>query len=316
MMQSRSYQIALGMALLLHLSILVLLGFERSHERPVLKQETRNESGQMTPDTKVMQQQAIQAVSVDQQEVQRTMNRLKQERLHQKQVEVERQRALNQQLALARQQRMQEQQRLEKLKEEAAKTALLRKKQMEEEQKRLKALAQKKAEEEKHLAAMKEQQLQLQKQQQLEAKKLADIKKKKEEEAARVEQVKAAQAKAQLIKKQQEQAQQAAAEAAKAARIAGEVDRYKALIINAIGRQWILPDNADARLSSQFRIRLAPNGAVLEVSLIRSSGDPILDRSAQAAIYKASPLPVPKDSATFDLFRDISLTVRPMNARG
>ena len=102
----------------------------------------------------------------------------------------------------------------------------------------------------------------------------------------------------------------------RSARIAGEVDKYKALIIGAIGRQWILPENIDPHLSSQFRIHLAPNGVVLEVSLTKSSGDPILDRSAQAAIYKASPLPVPSDSGTFNLFREISLTVKPENVRG
>lgn len=53
-----------------------------------------------------------------------------------------------------------------------------------------------------------------------------------------------------------------------------------------------------------------------EVTLTRSSGDPLLDRSAQTAIYKASPLPVPTDSETFNLFRDISLTVRPEQVRG
>ena len=105
-------------------------------------------------------------------------------------------------------------------------------------------------------------------------------------------------------------------DAQKNALTAGEVDKYKALIIGAISRQWILPENADSKMSSQFRIRLAPNGIVLEVSLTRSSGDPILDRSAQSAIYKASPLPVPSDPDTFNLFRDISLTVRPENARG
>ena len=119
-----------------------------------------------------------------------------------------------------------------------------------------------------------------------------------------------------MVQKQQAAAQQAIIDAANTARVAGEVDKYKALIINAISQRWILPENADSTLSSQFRIRLAPNGSVLEVSLTRSSGDPILDRSAQSAIYKASPLPVPQDPTTFNMFRDISLTVRPVNSRG
>jgi colicin import membrane protein len=49
---------------------------------------------------------------------------------------------------------------------------------------------------------------------------------------------------------------------------------------------------------------------------MRSSGDTLLDRSAQTAIFKASPLPVPSNVETFNLFRDISLTVRPEQVRG
>ena len=165
----------------------------------------------------------------------------------------------------------------------------------------------------KELAEVKKQQLE-------EAKKLADLQKKKTEELARKEEERQAKAKEESEKKQQAAAAAAAKEASlkaeKDAALAGEVNKYKALIISAISRQWILPENVDSHLSSQFRIRLAPNGVVLEVSLTRSSGDPILDRSAQSAIYKASPLPVPTDPDTFNLFRDISLTVRPESARG
>ena len=126
----------------------------------------------------------------------------------------------------------------------------------------------------------------------------------------------AAKEQADALRKQQESSKLAAQNAEKNARIAGEVDRYKALIISAISRQWILPDNTQNNLSSQFRIRLAPDGSVLEVSLTRGSGDSVLDHSAQSAIYKASPLPVPADPEAFNTFRDISLTVRPENARG
>ncbi len=94
------------------------------------------------------------------------------------------------------------------------------------------------------------------------------------------------------------------------------MNQFEVLIIQAISKEWIVPDNANKSLSSRFNIRLAPNGSVLEVQLTRSSGDTILDRSARAAIYKASPLPVPSDPKDFRIFRDISLTVRPENARG
>lgn len=317
MMQSPSYRNAFVAAVILHLFIAVILMIESTTQRPVLVAAAKTEATQSQQPIAIEQEeQAIKAVSVDSQEVMNTVNRLKQERLQQKQAEENRQQTLARQAEAARKQRVEEQQRLERLKNEAAKLALLREKQMVEEQRHLKQLAQQKAEQEKALADMKNQKIQLQKQQQQEADKLAELQKKKSAELARAEQIKQAQAKQDLANKQQAASQQAALDAQKNARLAGAVDKYKALIINAISRQWILPENANSSLSSQFRIRLAPNGVVLEVSLTRSSGDAILDRSAQSAIYKASPLPVPSDPDTFNLFRDISLTVRPENARG
>ncbi len=321
----RSYKIAFIIALLLHLSVVVLLLSETSSERPVLTPETRNEAGQTQP---MPSEQPIQAVSVNSDEVMKTVNQLKDERLHQKQAEERRQQVLKKQADQALKQRIAEQKHLEQLKNEAAKLAIARQKQIAEEQLHLKQLAMQKLEQEKHLADLKQRQIQMQKQ--LEAQKNIELKK-KSVELARLEREKAEHAKQQVARENQQQAekkqaemaqkhqaaaQQAIADAANAARLAGEVDKYKAMIINAISQQWILPQNVDSSLSSQFRIRLAPNGAVLEVSLMRSSGDPVLDRSAQSAIYKASPLPVPSDPTTFNLFRDISLTVRPVSAKG
>lgn len=327
-MMARGYRNAFIAALALHLSIVILLLTEHNTERPVLTLEAKNEPGSAPPTEIVPQQaQAIQAVSVDSREVAETVNRLKQERLHVKQAEENRQHALNEQAQLAQKQRIQEQNQLQKLKAESKRMAEAQQKELQKVQQRLAQMALMKAEQEKHISEMKEQQVMMQNQQKQEAVKLAEIQKKKAAElaqataakaaSAKVELAKAAEAQAQAIKadlakKQQVASQQAALDAVKNARLAGEVDKYKAMIIGAISRQWILPDNANSSLSSQFRIRLAPNGAVLEVSLTRSSGDPILDRSAQSAIYKASPLPVPSDPTTFDLFRDISLTVRPM----
>lgn len=320
MMQSISYRNAFFAAVTLHVLIAIALLIESTSARPVLVAAKQTQSTSQSQPMELEQKEAIKAVSVNSEEVMKTVSRLKEERLHQKQAEENRQKMLTQQANAARKQRVEEQQRLEKLKNEAAKLAVAREKQLAEEQRRLKQMAAERAAQEKSLADMKSQQIQLQKKQQQEAAKLAELQKKKADELAHAEQVKAAKAKSELAQKQKAEAQQAAQQAAmdadKNARMAGEVDKYKALIIDAISRRWILPENASSNLSSQFRIRLAPDGAVLEVSLTRSSGDPILDRSAQSAIYKASPLPVPSDPDTFNLFRDISLTVRPENARG
>lgn len=91
----------------------------------------------------------------------------------------------------------------------------------------------------------------------------------------------------------------------------GQIDKYKALIIAAISQQWIVPDIKNKNESCKILVHLAPGGVVLDVTITQSSGDDVLDRSAVTAINKASPLPVPKDSALFDSFRDINLTVQP-----
>ena len=93
----------------------------------------------------------------------------------------------------------------------------------------------------------------------------------------------------------------------------GVVDKYKALILQTISQHWIVPTNADKKLTAELLIRLAPGGLVLDVQLIKSSGDAALDRSARAAVFNASPLPVPTDSDAFTAFRQFVLKVKPEN---
>jgi colicin import membrane protein len=325
MISNPSYRKAFLAAIGLHLFLIMMLLTDNSSQRPVLTAETKNTPGIEQPMAVTPQPEIVKAVSVDNKQVMETVNRLKQEREQQKRAEINRQNELKRQAEAVKQQRIKEQQQLARLKEETNRIAIARKKQAEEEKKHLKQLAEQKALEAKRIDELKKQKEELVKQQQLEVKQLADLNKKKELEKAQADKLKAehtAKEKAELAKaemerkKQAQAAQQTAQNAEARARLAGEVDKYKALIVNAIGRNWILPENVDSSLSSQFRIRLAPDGMVLEVTLTRSSGDPLLDRSAQTAIYKASPLPVPTDAETFNLFRDISLTVRPEQVRG
>lgn len=90
-----------------------------------------------------------------------------------------------------------------------------------------------------------------------------------------------------------------------------EIDRYKGLIISAISHRWIVPENLKKGLECRLAVRMAPGGVVTQVKLVKSSGDAALDRSAESAVYKASPLPVPKGSTLFAAFREFNLVVRP-----
>lgn len=91
----------------------------------------------------------------------------------------------------------------------------------------------------------------------------------------------------------------------------GVINKYKALILSAIGQQWLIPTGVSHTLESVYDVHLAPGGAVLSVTLVTSSGNTALDQSAKTAILKASPLPVPKSPRQFDNFRDLRLTVSP-----
>ncbi|MCL5260460.1 MAG: cell envelope integrity protein TolA [Gammaproteobacteria bacterium] len=91
----------------------------------------------------------------------------------------------------------------------------------------------------------------------------------------------------------------------------GEVDKYKAQIIQAISSVWIVPDGVDPSLSCELLIHLAPGGNVLDVTITKPSGNAVLDHSAETAVMKASPLPVPEDTILFDKFRTIKLIVHP-----
>ena len=91
----------------------------------------------------------------------------------------------------------------------------------------------------------------------------------------------------------------------------GVVNKYNALILQAIRSRWILAESYSPDLSAQLLINLKSDGTVLNVELIKSSGNEGFDRSARAAVYKASPLPVPPETDLFNQMKVINLVVRP-----
>ena len=64
-------------------------------------------------------------------------------------------------------------------------------------------------------------------------------------------------------------------------------------------------------LTCVVRVRLAPGGEVLSANVVRSSGNPAFDRSVESAVFKANPLPAPKDPYVFEYFRDLEFTFNP-----
>ena len=73
----------------------------------------------------------------------------------------------------------------------------------------------------------------------------------------------------------------------------------KQAIQQKVNRSWIRPVSAEAGLKCTIRVKLMSDGTVIDAEVISSSGDEIFDRSAENAVNKASPLPVPKDKELF-----------------
>ncbi len=78
-----------------------------------------------------------------------------------------------------------------------------------------------------------------------------------------------------------------------------------------VERNWLKPQSYHAGLSCIIQVRLAPGGKVIEARVIRSSGDPAFDRSAEVAVHKASPLPIPADPAVFATFQEFNFLFKP-----
>jgi colicin import membrane protein len=73
-----------------------------------------------------------------------------------------------------------------------------------------------------------------------------------------------------------------------------------------------IPPNLQGNPKVVYRVDLLPDGEVVRVTQVSSSGQPAYDQEVERAIWKASPLPLPQDRDAAAAFRnDLELTFRP-----
>ena len=243
----------------------------------------------------------IQAVVVNQAQVKQQMQAIEAKKQRKKEAEQAKIRRIKAQKAATEKRKLEAAKKL-KAEKTAKQKVIAAKKQREVELKKQKILAEKKKQEalkQKHIAADKA--------------KVKKIAKQKQLTKAQAEKAKAlaAQRQATMQKNMQKQLAAEQQQMAAAKQMQGQVDKYKALILQVISSYWIPPPNLPKGISCKLLVTVAPGGEVLNVQMVRSSGNAALDRSAKTAVLKASPLPVPKDADLFDNFRTIRLTVRP-----
>ncbi|KAF3981723.1 MAG: cell envelope integrity protein TolA [Methylococcales symbiont of Hymedesmia sp. n. MRB-2018] len=157
--------------------------------------------------------------------------------------------------------------------------------------------------------ADKQKQQKLKQQKAIEAAKKAKIKKQQEAEAKKNKEKQIAEQKKQkeLLAKQQAEAvqkqalldKQVADEKARAESNRQATISATAAIQQKVIKRWIKPVLSAKGMNCTVRVKLLPSGDVMDVAVIKSSGNDIFDRSAENAVRKASPLPVPKNRALF-----------------
>ncbi len=286
--KTNTYQLPILLAITLHILLLMILLFDVNSEstKPLAMNVTAKPV------------KIVQATVVDQEQVAAEINRIKQVRSQQRDNELARQNKLKSQAEAAKKLRIKEQKKLVALTKQAERA---KQKQIQAQKTAVRKLANLKkqqAEQAKRIARIKKQEL----------KRLQTIAKRKKEDVVR---------KAKAMAEQKDRAEkakklaQAKTSAVRQSAVQSEIDKYKSLLISAISNRWIVPEGLNPSLMCQLSIRLAPGGTVLSVNIAKSSGNSVLDRSAVAAVYKASPLPVPGDSDAFQQFRQVSLKVRP-----
>jgi colicin import membrane protein len=80
----------------------------------------------------------------------------------------------------------------------------------------------------------------------------------------------------------------------------GVVDEYRALLVQAIERNWVRPPSARAGLECALNVTQAPGGVVMDVKIGECNGDEAVRESVKNAVFRASPLPPPRDPRAFE----------------
>lgn len=179
------------------------------------------------------------------------------------------------------------------------------------------AAKKKRAKEQKRLLKLKKQQVALEKKRKAEKKQLVDLanKRKAEEKKQKKAETKRKAIEADRREKERKQQLVAQLEAEEQERFEilarGEINKFQALIRQKVTRNWLKPSGVRKGLACTVRVRTIPGGDVVGVTIIKSSGNTIFDRSVERAVRKASPLPLPRDPAISARMREIDFEFVP-----
>ncbi|HEB77001.1 MAG TPA: cell envelope integrity protein TolA [Methylothermaceae bacterium] len=251
-------------------------------------------------------QEIIEAVAVDESQVQQELQRFK----AREEAELKRKERLKRQ-RLAEERRIRELKRkrlAEKKRLEALAQAKRRK--AEEEARRLAQLRKRQQEEAERLARLEQARKEAERKRVEEERRRREAERKRRE-AERRRQAEKARKKTLEAKRREEAKRLAAEEARRQQAIDRQVAATIARIRRVVERVWLRPPSYHTGLSCTIQVKVAPGGRVVAARVVRSSGDPNFDRSAEVAVRKASPLPIPDDPEVASQFREFKFVFTP-----
>jgi colicin import membrane protein len=79
-----------------------------------------------------------------------------------------------------------------------------------------------------------------------------------------------------------------------------EMAAYQFALQQKVLRNWARPASAQAGLDCLVQVRQSATGEVISARVVSCNGDAAVKRSIEAAVYKASPLPLPENRLLFD----------------
>jgi colicin import membrane protein len=273
-------------AVLMHVLLLVLLVFSLDWTPKISRP-----AGQKVP---------IEAKLIDQRQLDAIAERKREEA--RKVEEAKRQQALEEK-------RKAEAEQKRKAEAEAKRKAELAAKQKAEAERKRKAEAEAKRKAE--LAAKQKAEAERKRKAEAEAKRKAEAEAKRKAEEAAKQKAEAER------KRKAEEAARARAEAElqaqlEAERVQSVLGEYIAYIADKVERNWRQPQGTPAGLKCTVNVKLIPGGDVVSARVVQSSGDTLFDDSAEKAVLKASPLPVPDDPSAAKHFRDFNFVFKPL----
>jgi colicin import membrane protein len=274
----RRHSVSAGYSLLLHTGILAMffLSFpDTAMERPATP----------VPET-------VRAVMLDESAIEEEVRKLREIETKKQQQQQARQKKLETA-------RKEEARRLKKLKEQAAKEN----RKLQELKKNRKKVEQQRIKEQKRLKKLEK------KRKAEEKKRKQEEKRKAEEKARRLAEQKAVEEK--RIAEEQRRKQESEAKASTERRDRKATADANAKIEAKLNRLWRRPLGTAAGLSCVILVKTVPGGEVVNARVTRSSGNAPFDRSAERAVMKASPLPVPDDPRLYRIFRNFEFRFRP-----